>query len=103
MRAMRKRPGEAWEAIEVENELKPLQQAVGGYLESFTFAEDACVLCDEEGLLKGKPYNTTVCGGALRRYHPDCRRGRGGLRRPDGTAGGEAAGHGDPAVVAERG
>lgn len=62
MRAMRKRPGEAWEAIEVENELKPLRQAVGGYLESFTFAEDACVLCDEEGLLKGKPYNTTVCG-----------------------------------------
>ena len=31
MRAMRKRPGEAWEVIEVENELKPLQQAVGGY------------------------------------------------------------------------
>ena len=62
MRALSKRPGEAWEAIEVENELKPLQQAVGGYLESFTFAEDACVLCDEEGLLKGKPYNTTVCG-----------------------------------------
>lgn len=62
MRAMRKRPGEAWEAVEVENELKPLQQVVGGYLESFTFAEDACVLCDEEGLLKGKPYNTTVCG-----------------------------------------
>lgn len=62
MRAMRKRPGEAWEPIEVANELKPLQQAVGGYLESFTFAEDACILCDEEGRLKGKPYNTTVCG-----------------------------------------
>ena len=62
MRAMRKRPGEAWEPIELENELKPLQQAVGGYLESFTFADDACVLCDEEGRLKGKPYNTTVCG-----------------------------------------
>ncbi len=62
MRVIRKRPGEAWEPIEVENELKPLQQAVGGYLESFTFAEDACVLCDEEGRLKGKPYNTTVCG-----------------------------------------
>lgn len=62
MRVIRKRPGEAWEPIEVENELKSLQQAVGGYLESFTFAEDACVLCDEEGRLKGKPYNTTVCG-----------------------------------------
>lgn len=62
MRAMRKRPREAWEPIEVENELKPLQQEVGGYLESFTFAEDACVLCDEEGRMKRKPYNTTVCG-----------------------------------------
>lgn len=27
-----------------------------------TLAEDACILCDEEGRLKGKPYNTTVCG-----------------------------------------
>ena len=62
MRAMRKRAREAWEPIEVENELKPLQQEVGGYLESFTFAEDACVLCDEEGRMKRKPYNTTVCG-----------------------------------------
>lgn len=62
MRAMRKRPGEAWEPIEVANELKPLQQEVGGYLENVTLAEDACILCDEEGRLKGKPYNTTVCG-----------------------------------------
>lgn len=62
MRVIRKRPGEAWEPIEVENELKPLQQAVGGYLESFTFAEDACVLCNEEGRIKGLPYNTTICG-----------------------------------------
>lgn len=62
MRAMRKRPGKAWEAIEVENELKPLQQEVGGYLESFTFTEDVCILCDEEGRLKGKPYNTTILG-----------------------------------------
>ena len=62
MRALSKRPGEAWEAIKVDNELKPLQQEVGGYLESFTFAENACVLCDEEGRVKGKPYNATVCG-----------------------------------------
>ena len=57
-----KRPGEGWEAIQVANELKSLQKEVGGYLESFTIAEDVCVLCDEEGRLKGKPYNTTVCG-----------------------------------------
>lgn len=46
----------------MENELRPLQQEVGGYLESVTLAEDVCVLCDEEGRMKGKPYNTTVCG-----------------------------------------
>lgn len=62
MRAMRKRPGEAWEAIEVDNELRSIQQEVGGYLESFTFAEDACVLCDEEGRMKGKQHNISVCG-----------------------------------------
>lgn len=44
------------------NELGPLQQEVGGYLESVTLAEDVCVLCDEEGRMKGKPYNTTLCG-----------------------------------------
>lgn len=62
MRVLKKQPGEPWEAIEVENKLKPLQKEVGGYLESVTFAEDACILCDEEGRLKGKPHNTTVCG-----------------------------------------
>lgn len=62
MRSLKKEPGKSWVDVEIDNELKPLQDAVGGYLESFTFAEDACVLCDEEGLLKGKPYNATVCG-----------------------------------------
>lgn len=47
---------------EIQNELEPLQRAVGGHLESVTLWADACVLCDEEGRLKGKPYNTTVCG-----------------------------------------
>lgn len=62
MRVLRENPGEAWEAVEVENALKSLQEAVGGYLESFTFAADACVLCDEEGRLKGKQHNISVCG-----------------------------------------
>ena len=62
MRVLRKRPGEGWEPIEVENELKPLQREVGGNLESFSFASDVCILCDEEGRLKGKPYNTSCLG-----------------------------------------
>lgn len=35
---------------------------MGGRLESFTFAADACILCDEESRMKGKPYNITCFG-----------------------------------------
>lgn len=59
---LRKRPGEAPEIVQVGNTLEDLQDAVGGNIESFTFAEDACVLCDEEGRVKGRPFNTSVCG-----------------------------------------
>lgn len=59
---LRKRPGEAPEIVQVGNALEDLQDAVGGYIESLTIAEDACVLCDEEGRLKRKPFNTSVCG-----------------------------------------
>lgn len=62
MRALKKEPGKPWVAVEIDNELKPLQDAVGGCLESITFTEDVCILCDEEGRLKGKPYNTTILG-----------------------------------------
>lgn len=41
----------------VETELKAMQQAVGGYIESVTIAEDAALLVDEEGLLKDLSQN----------------------------------------------
>lgn len=62
MIAIRKRPGERAEIVEIENELSALQKEVGGYLESVTFAEDAAILCDEEGRLKGYAYNCNICG-----------------------------------------
>lgn len=62
MKAICKKPGEPAEVVDIENSLKALQEAVGGYLESFTFAADACVLCDEEGRWKGYPHNTVICG-----------------------------------------
>lgn len=43
--------------IEIENELKALQRAVGGHIETATIASDCCLVVDEEGLLKGKPIN----------------------------------------------
>lgn len=40
------------DSTSVETELKAMQQAVGGHIESVTIAEDAALLVDEEGLLK---------------------------------------------------
>ena len=45
------------ELVEIDNELKPLQEAVGGYIETLTIASDCCLICNEEGRLKGKPLN----------------------------------------------
>ena len=62
VRSLIKRPGEGWTVTEIQNELEPLQKAVGGHLEAVTLWADACVLCNEEGRIKGMPYNTTICG-----------------------------------------
>lgn len=62
MKAILKKPGEKPEIIDIENELGALQKAVGGHIETFTFAVDACVICDEEGRFKGYKHNTVVGG-----------------------------------------
>lgn len=62
MRSLIKKPREGWKVTEIQNELEALQQAVGGRLESVSVWADACVLCNEEGRIKGLPYNTTICG-----------------------------------------
>ncbi len=46
----------------VENTLETFQKLVGGYIESCTVASDLTLLCNEEGLLNGLPYNATICG-----------------------------------------
>lgn len=62
MKVIIKEPGQRPRETEIENSLSALQQAVGGYVETVTFAEDCCVLCNEEGRLQGLPYNLTFCG-----------------------------------------
>lgn len=57
MKAIRKKPGAQPEIIEVDNTLAALQQEVGGYIETVTIASDAVVICNEEGVLLGMPYN----------------------------------------------
>lgn len=45
-----------------ENTLEAFQEAVGGYIETVTVADDLVIVCNEEGRLIGLPHNTTVCG-----------------------------------------
>ena len=62
MKAILKKPGEAPEIVEIDNDRKALSEMIGGRLESFTFATDACVLCDEEGWFKDLPFNVELMG-----------------------------------------
>ena len=58
----RKAPGEKPRQILVRNELKELQELVGGYIETVTLFADLTIICNEEGRLHGLPYNCEVCG-----------------------------------------
>ena len=57
MKAIRKKPGCAPELVEVDNTLKALQAEVGGYIEAVTLPYGAALICNEEGMLCGLPFN----------------------------------------------
>lgn len=62
MTAIYKAPGKAPEIIDIPNTLEALQEKVGGYIETLKFAEDACVVCNEEGRIRGLPDNCWLLG-----------------------------------------
>ena len=49
-----------WEIKTIDNALKPLQQIVGGHIEPVTLTGDYTLLCNEEGLVLGLPFNQRV-------------------------------------------
>ena len=57
MKAIRKKPGCEPELIEVENTLEALQREVEGYIEVITLPYGAALICNEEGMLCGLPFN----------------------------------------------
>ena len=46
--------------LETSGELSELQKLVGGYIEMHSLGGGLMLVCDEEGYLKGKPFNQTV-------------------------------------------
>lgn len=57
-----KAPRCAPELRTIPNTLEAMQDYVGGYIEAVTFAQDAAIICNEEGRLMGMPFNTILCG-----------------------------------------
>ncbi|MBQ0037824.1 MAG: DUF3846 domain-containing protein [Clostridiales bacterium] len=60
-----KEPGKDPRHVNISDSLKNLQRTVGGYIETLTFATDACIICNEEGRLQGLPYCCTFFGAEL--------------------------------------
>lgn len=57
-----KRPGEPPRSVWISDTLENLQRTVGGYIEIVTVQRGLVVICDEEGVLKGKPFNCKING-----------------------------------------
>lgn len=57
-----KHPNKKAEFIDIPNTLEAFQNAVDGYIEALTVCDHLVVVCDEEGVIKEKDYNTRVCG-----------------------------------------
>ena len=63
MIALKKNPGEErFHVVEIGKELEDLQKEVGGYIEYVPFVPGFAILCNEEGLLRGMPYNCRLFG-----------------------------------------
>lgn len=61
MKILYKSPGMAPEVKEIENDLKVLQELVGGYIETVRF-NGITMIINEEGKLKGLPVNFLMVG-----------------------------------------
>ena len=60
-----KKPGEAPEFVQVENELKPFQDLVGGYIEAVTWDPDTVMIVNEDGKSNGLACNFGWCGDII--------------------------------------
>ena len=64
MKVVYKEPGKSPEVREIDNDLKVLQELVGGYIETVRY-NNLTMIINEEGKLKGLPINFFVLHGDL--------------------------------------
>ena len=54
-------PGQYPQQVEIDNDLKALQQAVGGSIDAvYPFADPVAIICNDEGKLMGLPLNRAL-------------------------------------------
>ena len=54
-------PGQRPQQVEIDNDLKALQQAVGGSIDAvYPFADPVAIICNDEGKLMGLPLNRAL-------------------------------------------
>ena len=62
MKIVKKEPGKGFKLKEIPNTLEAMQADVGGYIETVRVDSTCCIVCDEEGRLKGYQRNTKLGG-----------------------------------------
>ena len=65
IKAIRMRPDEAPEEIEIKNTLQALQEEVGGYIETFYLADGVTAIVNEEGKLEQLAPNCLLRGDLI--------------------------------------
>lgn len=60
MKVIVKEVGKNPEVREIENDLKVLNQLVGGYIEVVRVDDDILLICNEEGKIQGLPLNFSM-------------------------------------------
>ena len=60
MKALIKKPGKPFQRIDIDGELKTLQELVGGYIEFVPVRKDTVCVCNEEGRLIGLEPNCSI-------------------------------------------
>ena len=60
-----KDPGKKLRSVSISKTLENLQKTVGGYIETVTLDSDLVIICNEEGKLRGLPYNCNILNEAF--------------------------------------
>jgi len=62
MKIVKKEPGKGFKLKEIPNTLEAMQAEAGDYIETVRIDSTCCIVCNEEGRIKGMPHNTRLGG-----------------------------------------